>query len=134
MSDNEAESPGDERAGAPGEDFTPRDGAFHVAFIVLELELVVMTASTVDCGSMKGVAYLLWLLLIVPQIGVPSQALIVGIPSLIAFFMLRRTRRRGASPIWWRVQVSLLTILAVLMLAGKIIVLSGNGSERCDYG
>jgi hypothetical protein len=32
------------------------------------------------------------------------------------------------------VQVSLLTILAALMLAGKIIVLSGNGSERCDYG
>jgi hypothetical protein len=124
MSDNDA----------PDDGFTPRDGAFHVAFIVLELELVVMTASTVDCGSMKGVAYLLWLLLIVPHVGVPFEALAVGLPSLIAFFILRRARRTGHSPIWWRVQVSLLTILAALMLAGKIIVLSGNGSERCDYG
>ena len=114
--------------------FTPRDGAFHVAFIVLELELVIMTASTVDCGSMKGVAYLLWLLLIVPYAGVPFEALIVGIPSVIAFLILRRMRRSGASPVWWRVQGSLLTILAALMLAGKIIVLSGHGSERCDYG
>ena len=116
------------------DDFTPRDGAFHVAFIVLELELVIMTASTVDCGSMKGVAYLLWLLLIVPYTGVPFEALIIGIPSLIAFLILRHTRHKRHSPVWWRVQVSLLAILAVLMLAGKIVVLSGNGSERCDYG
>ena len=115
------------------DEFTPRDGAFHVAFIVLELELVIMTASTVDCGSMKGVAYLLWLLLIVPFVGIPFEALIVGIPSLIAYLILRRATRTGHSPIWWRVQLSLLTVLAALMLAGKIIVLSGNGSERCDY-
>jgi hypothetical protein len=114
--------------------FTPRDGAFHVAFIVLELELVITTASTVDCGSMKGVAYLLWLFLIVPHVGLPFEALIVGVPSLLAYLILRRARRSGHSPIWWRVQLSLLAIIAALMLAGKIIVLSGNGSERCDYG
>ena len=134
MSDNDAESLPDGRAGAPDDDFTPRDGAFHVAFIVVELELVIMTASTVDCGSMKGVAYLLWLLLIVPYVGVPLEALLVGVPSLIAFLVLRNTRYTRQSPVWWRVQVSLLAVLAVLMLAGKIVVLSGNGSERCDYG
>jgi len=115
------------------DEFTPRDGAFHVAFIVLELELVIMTASTVDCGSMKGAAYLLWLLSNVPHIGVPLEALMVGIPSLMTFLILRHAGRTPHSPVWWRVQLSLLTILATLMLAGKIIVLSGNGSERCDY-
>jgi glycerol kinase len=99
------------------DDFTPRDGAFHVAFIVLELELVITTASTVDCGSMKGVAYLLWLFLIVPHLGLPFEALIVGVPSLLAYLILRRARRSGHSPIWWRVQLSLLAIIAALMLA-----------------
>jgi hypothetical protein len=133
VSDSDVESLSDERAGAPNDGFTPRDGAFHVAFIVLELELIITTVTTVDCGSMKGVAYLLWLLLIVPHVGVPFEALILGIPSLIAYLILRRARRTGHSPIWWRVQGTLLTMLAALMLAGKIIVLSGNGSERCDY-
>ena len=126
MSDNDAESAADDA-------FTPRDGAYHVAFIMLELELVIMTASTVDCGSMKGAAYLLWLLLIVPQFGVPLEALIVGIPCAVTFLILRRSTRTAHSPVWWRVQGTLLVILAVLMLAGKIIVLSGNGSDRCDY-
>ena len=118
------------------DDFTPRDGAVHVAFIMLELQLVVLTADTVDCGSVKGLAYLLWLLLVVPNAGVPLEALIVGIPSLLAFLILRRVRatgRTGNSPVWWRVQGTLLAILAALMIAGKIVVLSGNGSERCDY-
>ena len=117
-------------------DFTPRDGAVHTAFIVLELELVVLTASTVDCGSVKGLAYLLWLVLIAPGIGVPFEALIVGLPSLVAYLIVRRAHgagRTGSSPVWWRVQGTLLTILAALMIVGKIIVLSGNGSERCDY-
>ena len=117
----------------PDDDVTPREGAIHVAFVSVQTQLVILTAMMVDCGSVKGLAYFLWLLVIVPQDGVPFEAAVVGIPSLIALLILRRARRTGRRRIWWRVQMTLLGLLAALMLVGKIIALTGNASERCDY-
>jgi hypothetical protein len=111
----------------------PLSFAIHVAFIVLQLQLVFLTAVEVQCGPLHGFLVMLFFLMAWAPITVPLEVLVLGVPGTIAFFALRRARRTGRSRIWWRVQTAVLAVLVATMLTGLIIALSGHGSEWCSF-
>ena len=111
----------------------PLEGAIHVGFIVLQLQLVFLTAVEVQCGPLHGFLAMLFFLMAWAPITVPVEVLVLGVPGTIAFFVLRRAGRTGRSRIWWRVQIAVLAVLLATMLTGLLIVLSGHGSEWCSF-
>ncbi len=115
------------------DDITPVDGAFRVAFIVLQLQVVSLTAATAQCGPFAGVFGMLWFTLVLPYITVPVELLILAVPGLMTLLILRRMRRTGRRRIWRRVPFAVLAVQLVAMLVGLVFLLSGHGSDSCSF-
>jgi hypothetical protein len=133
MIEADAAAPEDVRRDGPDDDVTPVDGAFRVVFIVMQLQLVLLTATTARCGPFHGMLLMLGFFLIVPYVAVPFEILILAIPGFITLAILRGARRTGRRRIWARVHFGVLAVLLATMLVGLIVMLSGHGSTWCSF-